>query len=304
MEIAIFTDLTTNEQLDQLKTESEKYTGLYVDMNKKDERKYVKDKADSINQLLKKVERKRIDASKEYKIKVEAEAADITERLQIANLPFTLLIDEHKAERKKVLDAEAAEKKAREDAIQLEIDHEFALLMNDKFDSDKVALLAAQAAHEEQLRKEGAEEARKIAESIALEKEQQAEQEKLAAIQREAEAKERQAQAERDAMAAQEREKLAVEQAAEQRKQDAVNAENKRIADIEQAKQDEINRQQEQLRIEKEETAKREANKKYLAKVHNGILSVLLANGISEKDGKTIIKLAAKNELPQLTINY
>ena len=45
MDIVIFKDLTTNDYLDQLKEESEKYTGLYVDMNVPEQRKYVKDKA-------------------------------------------------------------------------------------------------------------------------------------------------------------------------------------------------------------------------------------------------------------------
>lgn len=71
MDIAIFKEITTNDYLKELKVESEKYTGLYVDMEDAPQRKYVKDKAHDINQLLKKIDRKRIDASKEYKIKVE-----------------------------------------------------------------------------------------------------------------------------------------------------------------------------------------------------------------------------------------
>jgi len=137
VDIVIFDGITTNDALEQLKLESEKYTGLYVDMNEPEQRKYVKEKAESINQLLKKLDRARIDTSKNYKLQVEAEAADIKERLEIANLPFTLLIDEHKAERKKILDAEKARKQAILDAEQYELDHEMSLLMNKTFEFDR-----------------------------------------------------------------------------------------------------------------------------------------------------------------------
>jgi len=154
MEIILFNGIATNEQLDALKIESEKYTGLYVDMEDPKQRKYVKEKADHINQLLKKVDRKRIDSVKEFKANIEAEAADIKERLEIANLPFTLLIDEHKAERKRVLDKEKAEREAIELATKKEADHEFALLMNDKFDLDRIKAVQEQKEHEEQIKAE------------------------------------------------------------------------------------------------------------------------------------------------------
>jgi len=141
MNIAIFESVTTDDHINALKEESEKYTGLYVDMNNAPERKYVKEKAEEINKLLKQVDRKRIDLSKEYKIKVEAEASDIKERLEIANLPFTLLIDEHKAERKKILDAEKARVDAIEQAEKLEQDHEMALLINKTFEYDRATAI-------------------------------------------------------------------------------------------------------------------------------------------------------------------
>lgn len=137
MDIVIFKDLTTNECLEELQVESEKYTGLYVDMENAPERKYVKDKADAINQLLKKINRKRIDLSKEYKNQVEQEAAQIVDLLLVANEPFTLLIDAHKTERAKVLDAEKARKQAILDAAQLELDHEMGLLINKTYEFDK-----------------------------------------------------------------------------------------------------------------------------------------------------------------------
>ena len=62
--LVLFSDLTTDEKLAQLEAEGEKYQGLYVDMAKNEERKFVKDQANFVNDLLKKLDRKRIDLSK------------------------------------------------------------------------------------------------------------------------------------------------------------------------------------------------------------------------------------------------
>jgi colicin import membrane protein len=136
MEIVIFKELTNSGYLDELKAESKKYTGLYVDMEDAKQRKYVKDKASDIETIKKKVERARIDKSREYKVAVEKEAASILEDLTIANLPFALLIDDYAASRKVILDAEKALKQAVLLAEKKEADHEFALLMDEKFDND------------------------------------------------------------------------------------------------------------------------------------------------------------------------
>jgi len=112
---------------------------------------------------------------------------------------------------------------------------------------------------------------------------------------------------EREKQQAIEREKKAKEEAERQKQlaeQAKIDAEKRRIADIEAAKKAESQRQKDEEEKAKKEAEAREANKKYLAGVHNAILDVLKANGISEKDGKTMKKLAAKGELPQLTINY
>ena len=141
MNIAIFKEVTTTEQIAKLHAESEKYTGLYVDMNIPEQRKYVKEQADTINQLLKLVDKKRIAESKRYKSEVEKEAADIVERLKIANLPFTLLIDEYKLERKKILDDEKRVIELRNLSIQKEDDHEMGLLINKTYEFDKTEQL-------------------------------------------------------------------------------------------------------------------------------------------------------------------
>tara|TARA_R110002096_G_scaffold341060_1_gene534122 strand:+ start:602 stop:1288 length:687 start_codon:yes stop_codon:yes gene_type:complete len=154
MQISIFKDLATDDYIAELQAESEKYTGLYVDMNNAPERKYVKGKADDINQLLKKIDRKRIDVAKKYKQEVEAEAADITDRLKEANLPFTLLIDEHKAERAKILADEKRVVELREFLAQKELDHEMALLINKTYEFDKTEELRIIADRDDAIRKQ------------------------------------------------------------------------------------------------------------------------------------------------------
>ena len=130
MSIVLFNDVTTELALSELEAVAEEYQGLYVEMDDPKQRKFVKDKASTITSLIKSVDRLRIDLSKSYKAKVEQEAGKIKERLQKANEPFTLLIDEHNAERKRVLDLEKEKKRQEELYIQIGLDHEFALLLD------------------------------------------------------------------------------------------------------------------------------------------------------------------------------
>ena len=152
MDIVIFKELTTNDYINQLEEESKKYTGLYVDMNNAPERKYVKDKAYDIQQLLKTIDTERIKETKRYKSVVENEANEIKERLINANMPFTLLIEEHKAERAKILADEKRVIAWREAAEQKENDHEMALLINKTFEFDKAELIRIKHESDEQFR--------------------------------------------------------------------------------------------------------------------------------------------------------
>ena len=148
MELTIFKSITTEGALTELEAEGEKYSGLYVDMNNAPERKYVKDKAVEVKDLIKKVDAHRIADKKAYGVKVEKEAAQIIERLKAANEPFTLLIDAYALERKKILDAEKARKQAILDAAEYENDHEMGLLINKTFEFDKAEELRL---HQEKL---------------------------------------------------------------------------------------------------------------------------------------------------------
>jgi len=169
--ITIFKEITTNEVLLELEAESKKYEGLHVDMENKEERKFVKDKASLVSGMLKKLDRARIDESKKYKMEVEKEAGDIKERLEIINLPFTALIDAHKAERAKILAEEKAIREAKELAVQIEIDHEDAIQYNKVHAFEKAEEIRLQKERDDKLKAEAIEQAT----ADAFEREEQAE---------------------------------------------------------------------------------------------------------------------------------
>lgn len=233
--LVLFSDLTTDEKLAQLEAEGEKYEGLYVDMSNDDERRYVKDQASGIKAMQKKVEERRKELNRIRTAEVNNAAAEIDRRLDNSNKPFTLLIDEWNAERKRILDEEKRVQAEKELAEQIERDHEEALQLNHLWDL---------------------------------------------------EAKDRELQREKERQAQIEREKEIAEQAA---KKALIDAENARQA---------------QIQAEENARLKREADIEHKKSINNAILAALVENGISEDDAKTVITLAVKHQLPNLTINY
>ena len=182
MEIAIFESVIIDDALIELEAEGKKYEGLYVDMENAPERKYVKDKAALISGLKKKVDRVRIDTAKAYKVEVEKQAQAIQSRLDDANAPFQVLIDEYTAERKKILDAKKANEAALELKAKIEDDHEMALLMNKTWAYDREELLREAARVESKRlaeREAYATEQVKKAEQRQLLQQQQDEQQKI-----------------------------------------------------------------------------------------------------------------------------
>ena len=290
MEVSIFNEITTNEILVDLEAEAKKYEGLYVDMDNKEERKYVKDKAVLISSLLKTLDRARIDKSKDYKILVESEAANIKGRLEEANKPFTLLIDEHKEKRAKELAKikEIEDRKAL--AEQIEADHDSAIMEDkvrafEKAEAEKAAaeLAETQKAEVERLAKVAAELA---AQELINKAELQAEESERLRI---------------EAIESQEiAVKLAEERRIEAKRQSKIDsdksAEDARLAEIERQRQEALTAQK--------ELEAREANKKHLSTINNVIVDVLVGNGFSKEDAKKFVVLAAKKQLPNLTINY
>lgn len=239
---------------------------------------------------------------------------DLDELKVIARKPLT----EWEEEQERIEAEKQAKLEAEMKAAQIENDHEIGLLMNEKIDrelAEERLRLEAQAKaeaerieregleREERLKKEAAATAKAEAELIAKETEQRIEHEKREAIQREEAAKQAQANAEREAIAAQKREKYAAEQAEEQRKQDAIIAEQNRLAAIEEAKRAEIYRQQEEKRIADEEQVKLEANKKHVGMVRGEIKTHLMSVcEINEELAIKVVKALLKTN--RVTINY
>lgn len=193
-----------------------------------------------------------------------------------------------------------AEEKAAAEALkkQIESDHEMALLMNDAFDREARAMAEEaerqRIAHEEELKRQAAEQAKREAQEKAA-------AELAAAKKREEDAIVAKAQAELLAKQAQERTaKLAQEarEQAEREKQEAIAAEQRKAQEKEEA------RLAEEKRIA-EEAAKREADVKHRKAVGSDIVKALTANSSISRDQAIEVLTALMNGLvPHTKINY
>lgn len=186
-------------------------------------------------------------------------------------------------------------------AERIESCHEIALLMNEKFDRDlteaKAEAERQRIAHEEELKKQAAEQARLAAE-------QKAQQEIEAAAQREHEAKEAQERAEREKQEAIQRAEQEAKEAkeaqerAEREKQAAIEAERKKAHEAEQARLAEEERR-------RQEDAKRQADIEHQRTFNREAVSDLVENGFfNEEMAIEFIKLVKKNKIRHITINY
>ncbi|MEM8337374.1 coiled-coil domain-containing protein [Morganella morganii] len=190
-------------------------------------------------------------------------------------------------------DAEKARAAAEELVKQIERDHEEALQMNELHDLRKAEEERKRIEHENEIKRQAAEQARIEAEQKAQRDREAAElkarQEVEAAAKREREAREAQERAEREkqeAIAKAEREKLAAVEA-ERRK--AEEAERARLAEIERQKQEEL---------------KRQANKEHQCKFNREALQALTAAGFDDKTATKFLELVIKGEIPHLSMNY
>ena len=274
MKIAIFNGLTTEEALLKIEEQSNDYDGLYVDMNIKKERKFVKDKASLIGDLLKKLERARIDKSKEYKVMVESEAKAIKKRLEVANKPFMELIEEHKKQRAEQLAKEKAIQDAKDLAIQIESDHGDAVTL------DKMR--AFEIEEEERGRKEREQ-------TLIDNAKRDAEVEKEKALERAEEA---------------EKQRVLIEA---QAKRDAEEAEKQRVLDVKKAEEDakarEIKRQEDKASAELEAQRKIESNKKHVGKIRKELKEhIMKVACIDECAAKKVVLSLLKTD--RVTIHY
>ncbi|MGS3503227.1 hypothetical protein [Citrobacter koseri] len=197
----------------------------------------------------------------------------------------------------------------RQRAAQIEADHEMALLMNDAFDRE-VAEKKAEAerqriAHEEELKRQAAEQAKREAEEKAA-------AELAAAQKREADAIAAKAQAE--LLAKQERERAEYEAAAaaaraEREKQEAIEAEKRKAQEEadrikREAEAKEAARLAEEKRIA-DEQAKREADVKHRKTVGTNIVNALTSHTSLTREQAIEVLTALKDDLiPCAKIHY
>jgi hypothetical protein len=230
MEITIFKEVTTEGVITSIEENSKKYhDGLYANMNNLPERTMVKKGAAEIGDIIKQLKASRIKITKANTAAVNKEHDAIVARLQVANKPFTDLLDAYNVERKKELDIEKARKQAIEYRVKFEADHEFALLLNKTFEYDREQELKERAEIKKEMQRNAQEEAR--------------------------------------------------------------------------AYQEAKNKEEAQHKINEESA--RLANKEHCAKVNNEVLNALVKRfNFNHTIAKELVVFIAKNNVPNLTINY
>ena len=180
--------------------------------------------------------------------------------------------------------------KAAELAEKVEIDHEFGLLLNAQFDTERAAKLEADRIEAEQLeaQRKAEQEARekRIAEEAAASAKAEAEAAKQRATEAEARAKVEAEQAESRRIEAEKQAKIQAEQAAE----------NARLA--------EIARQEAEVKRLADEQAKREANKKNIGAIRKAAKESIMALGIDEETAKKLVLAIHNNEIANVSIMY
>lgn len=138
MEVTIFKEITTERVIKLIEENSKKYNeGLVANMDNLPERTMVKAGAAEIGDIIKLLKTSRIAITKANTAAVNKEHDAIVSRLEVANKPYTDLLDAYNAARKIVLDAEKARKQAIIDAAEFENDHEMGLLINKTFEYDR-----------------------------------------------------------------------------------------------------------------------------------------------------------------------
>ena len=217
-------------------------------------------------------------------------------------------LTEWEQEQKRIEAERIAAEEAEKLRLQVEADHEMALLMNAAYDREqedkRIKAEQERVERDRKLQEEAAEKAR-----IEEQKRQQAERDRverqrLEAIQREEDAKRKAEEAEKELIAAQEK-----------AKQDAIDAENRRIeeakqAEIRAAKAAELAAEAERKRIADEQaaitaaTAKREADIEHRRAINGVAKAALVEVGITPELAECVVKAIAKGSIPNVSVRY
>ena len=189
-----------------------------------------------------------------------------------------------------------AERKAKEEADRLRREKEAA---EAKAEAQRQAAIQAEI-DAENARIE-AENQKQLAEKQRIENEKRLEEQKREA---EAKAKFEAEQAELRRIEQEKEAKLQAELAEQRRIEDAKRAEEKRLADIEAARQSEILRQQQEKEAADEARAQREANTRYVTSKKTELKEAIIALGVDEESAIKVVKAAFAEQLPVIQINY
>lgn len=163
---------------------------------------------------------------------------------------------------------------------------------------------AEKAERDRKVAEEAAENARKLEQQKAQKEREDVERRAVEARQREEAAKAAEERAKRDAELAEQRRAQEAEAAKQREAQAKIDAQETAKRQAEQAADNERKRIAEEAEQEKQEAIKREADKKHRTQINRAALASLLALGISEEDGKTVIKAIARGDVPNVKIFY
>jgi hypothetical protein len=217
-------------------------------------------------------------------------------------------VDHYEWELQRIEDEKRAAEEAEKLRLQVESDHEIALLLNEKFDREvaeklaqevaeekarQEAALKAQQEREDQIRKEAEEKAKREAEEAA----KLAEKEKQDAI-------ERARKAELDRIASEERAKLAAEQAEKERIAAEALALKRAQEAAEKARADEMARQEAEKQKEIEAQKKREADNAHISKIRTEAKESLMLLGLTEEMAKSVVLAINDKQIKNVSINY
>lgn len=212
-------------------------------------------------------------------------------------------------------DTEKARVEAEELVKKIERDHDEALQMNELHDLRKAEEERKRIEHENEIKRQAAEQGRIEAEQKAQRDREAAElkvkhereaaelktrQEVEAAAKREHDAREAQERAEREkqeAIAKAANDAKEARERAEREKLAAINAEKLKAEEAEKARLAEVERQ-------KQEELKRQANKEHQREFNREALQALTKAGFDDESATKFLKMVINGEVPHLSMNY
>ena len=221
-----------------------------------------------------------------------------------ARAPLT----EWEQEQERIAAEEAARIEAEKLAAQVDLDHELALLLNEKITAERIAeeariekerqeAIRAEEERQLELQRQAAEAARIEAEEKAKEREVLAEKEKQEAI-------EKAAEADRQRIAAEERAKVEAEISERNRIEAEKQAKIQAEKAAEAAKQKQIEDQLAAEKAKADDLARREANKRHVSKIRGEAKDCFIAAGCDDVLAKKLVLAIHAGEIKNVTISY